>query len=105
LVLANVDESFSLAISLSTVVELLEGQIDASTANAVRWGTQSALFAALSHFLELKSKLELLESRHNADLTVDQADALWTQVRAASDSLASHIPPTVACSPPDNAGE
>jgi hypothetical protein len=36
------------------------------------------LVAALSHFLELKTKLELLGSGHNADLIVDQADALWT---------------------------
>jgi hypothetical protein len=39
-------------------------------------GTRSALVAALLHFLELKSKLELLGSGRNADLIDDQADAL-----------------------------
>jgi hypothetical protein len=36
LVLDNVDESSFLAASLSTVVELLEGQIDVATTNGVR---------------------------------------------------------------------
>jgi hypothetical protein len=34
------------------------------------------LVAELSHFPELKSELELLGSERNADLTVDQEDAL-----------------------------
>jgi hypothetical protein len=34
--------------SLSAVVELLEGRIDIVAANGVRWGTWSALVAALS---------------------------------------------------------
>jgi hypothetical protein len=42
--------------------ELLEGRIDAAAANRVRWGTQFALVAALSYFLELKSELKLLGS-------------------------------------------
>jgi hypothetical protein len=57
-------------------VELLEGRIDAVIANGVYWGTRSTLVAALSHFSELKSELELLGSGCNADLTEDQADAL-----------------------------
>jgi hypothetical protein len=59
------------------VAELLEGWINTMTANGVCTGTQSVLVAALSHFLELKSKLELLESERNADLIEDQADALF----------------------------
>jgi hypothetical protein len=53
------------------VTELLEGRIDTATANGVRWVTQSMLVAALSHFLELKTELELLEFEHNAYLTED----------------------------------
>jgi hypothetical protein len=68
LVLDNVDGLSSLAASLSTVVELLEARIDASAANGVYQGTRSPLVAALSHFLELKSELELLRSEHNGDL-------------------------------------
>jgi hypothetical protein len=70
-VLGNVDESSSLAASLSVVVELLEGCIDASTANGVHWGTRSALVVTLSHFPELEIKLEQLRSTCNADLTDD----------------------------------
>jgi hypothetical protein len=33
------------------------------------------MVAALSHFLDLKTELELLGSEHNADLTENQADA------------------------------
>jgi hypothetical protein len=36
------------------------------------------LVAALSHFPEVKSELELHGSWHNADIMEDQADALWT---------------------------
>jgi hypothetical protein len=48
LVLGNADESSSMVASLSAVVELLEGRIDIVAANGVRWGTWSALVAALS---------------------------------------------------------
>jgi hypothetical protein len=51
------------------MVELVQGWIDAVAANWVWWGTWSALVAALSHFLELKSELELLGSGPNANLT------------------------------------
>jgi hypothetical protein len=97
--------NFQDIIALLSMVELLEGRIDAAATNGVRWGTQFALVAALSHFLELKSEMELLGFGCNADLTVDQADALWNWVHAASDSLASHVPPSVACSPPNGMGE
>jgi hypothetical protein len=69
LVLDNIDGPSSLAVSLSMVAELLEGQIDATTANGVCWGTRSALVTALSHILELKSELKLLGSGRNADRT------------------------------------
>jgi hypothetical protein len=38
MVLDNVDGLSSLAASLSTVVELLEGWINTAAANGVRWG-------------------------------------------------------------------
>jgi hypothetical protein len=63
------------------------------------------LVAALSHFPELETELELLMSGRNADLIGDQAYALWTWVHAASDLLASHVSPSVARSPPDSVGE
>jgi hypothetical protein len=56
------------------------------------------------HFLDLKFELELLGSRRNADLTEDEADTIWTQVRMASDMLASCVPPSVAHGPPDGTG-
>jgi hypothetical protein len=75
-VLGDVDGSSSLAASLSMVAELLEGRIDTAAANGVRWVTRSALVAALSHFLELKTELELLGSGRSADFTEDRANAL-----------------------------
>jgi hypothetical protein len=63
------------------------------------------LVAGFSHFLELKSELELLGSERNADLIEDQANALWPLVDVASNSLASLIPSLVAHNPPNGAGE
>jgi hypothetical protein len=60
LVLGDVDGPSSLAMSLSMVSEEVEGWTNIAAANGVRWGTRSALVTALSHFLELKSMLELL---------------------------------------------
>jgi hypothetical protein len=104
-VLDSIDGPSSLVVSLSMVAELLEGPINAAAINRVRWGTRSTLVAALSHFLELKSELELLGSGRNADLTEDQADALWPLVDAASDLLALFFPSSVAHDPSDGAGE
>jgi hypothetical protein len=87
------------------VAELLEGWIDTTAANGVCWGTRSALVVVLSYFLELKTELELLGSGHNADLTEDQADALWPLVSVASDSLASLVPSSIAHDSPDGVGE
>jgi hypothetical protein len=52
--------------SLSMAAELLEGWVDATTANGVRWGTQSALVSALSHFPVLEAEREMHGSNRNA---------------------------------------
>jgi hypothetical protein len=70
-VLDNVDESPSLAASLSALVELLESQIKITTANGVPWGARSALVSVSLHFPELKAELEQLRSRCNTYLTDD----------------------------------
>jgi hypothetical protein len=41
----------------------------------------------------------------SAGLIEDEVDALWSQVRTATDSLASHVPSSVAHNPPNGAGE
>jgi hypothetical protein len=64
-------------------------------ANRVRWGTRSALVAALSHFPELKSELEFLGFGQNVDLSDDQVDDLTPLVSVASDSLASLVPSSI----------
>jgi hypothetical protein len=105
LVLDNIDGSSSLAVSMSVGVELLDSQIDVAAANGVCWGSRSALVAAVSHFPELKSELELLGSGCNADLTEDEVDALWTWVRVASYLLASFVPSLAASGLLDGVGE
>jgi hypothetical protein len=95
----------SLAASMSTAVELLEGRIDIMAANGVRWGSCSTLVATMSHFLELKTKMEVLKSGRSVDLTEDEAHALWIGVRVASFLLVSHVPSSVARNPPDGMGE
>jgi hypothetical protein len=101
----SADEPSSLAASMSTVTELLEGQIDVVASNGVYWGSHSALVAAVLHFPELKTELEVLGSERSLNLIEDEADALWIRVHAASDSLASHVPSSVACNPLDDMGE
>jgi hypothetical protein len=49
-VLDSVDEPSSLPASMSMVVELLEGQIDAAAVNGVHLGSHSALVVVMSHF-------------------------------------------------------
>jgi hypothetical protein len=78
MLLEQADRPSSLAAPLSSIVELFESRIDAAAGNGGCWGTQSALAATLSHFLELGAELELLGSRCNADLTEDQTNALLT---------------------------
>jgi hypothetical protein len=75
-VLADADGSSTQAMSMSTVAELLEGQIDTVAANVVRWGSHSALVATVSHFPELDTDLEVLGSGHSVGLTMDEMDAL-----------------------------
>jgi hypothetical protein len=99
MVLHRADEPSSLAASLSMVVELLEGWVNAAAANRVRWGTWSALVGALLHFSELEEKLELLGSGCNTALLEDQVDALCAMVCSTSDFLASHVLPLVAHAP------
>jgi hypothetical protein len=76
LVLGGIEGPSSLGASMSMVAELLEGRINAVATNGVCWGSRSALVTAVSYFLELKTKLEVLRSRHSVDLTEDEADAL-----------------------------
>jgi hypothetical protein len=63
------------------------------------------LVAAMLHFRDPKSELELLEFKRNTDLTEDEVDALWTWVRATSNSLASYVLCSVARGPLGGAGE
>jgi hypothetical protein len=74
----------------------------------IKWcccGVRLALTAALSHFPKLVTEMELVGSERNADLTKSQLDALWTQTRQASESLALSIPPSVARDSPDDIGK
>jgi hypothetical protein len=76
-VLGSAGGSSSLAKCMSAAVELLEGRIDVVATNRVCWGSRFALATAVSHFLELNTKLEMLGSGCSVDLTEDEADALW----------------------------
>jgi hypothetical protein len=76
LVLGGIEGPSSLGASMSMVAELLEGRINAVATNGVCWGSRSALVTAVSYFLKLKTKLEVLRSRHSVDLIEDEADAL-----------------------------
>jgi hypothetical protein len=67
LLLDGADMPSSLASSLSTTTELLEGCIETAVANGINWGTRSVLVAALSHFSELGTELELLRFGRNTD--------------------------------------
>jgi hypothetical protein len=95
----------SLLASLSSTAELLEGYVDTEAANGVHWGTRSTLVACLSHFPKLVTEVELLGSKRNADLLEDHVDALLIQACLASDSLSSHVLPSVVHSSPDSVGE
>jgi hypothetical protein len=71
LVLGGSVGTSSLAVPLSSVVELIEDRVDAATTNGVRWRTHSALATTVSHFPKMEVEVELLGSGHNADLTED----------------------------------
>jgi hypothetical protein len=105
LVLDDVGGSSLMAASMSVVTEHLEGRIDAAAANGVRWGSRSTLVVAVSHFLELDTDLEVLGSRHDTGLIEDEVNALWSWVRATTDSQASHVPSSVAHNPLDSTWE
>jgi uncharacterized protein YxjI len=104
-VLDNADRLSSRAVFMSTAVELLEGPINSVATHGVYWGFRFALVADVSHFVELKSKLELLGSGRKVNLTQDEADALWTRLHVALDTPASYVPSSVAYGPPDGTGE
>jgi hypothetical protein len=99
-VLGDADGLSSLAASMCTAMELLEGRIDVAAANGVHWGSHSTLITVVLHFPELKTELEVLGSRCSTDMTEDEVDALWIRVLVASDLLAPHIASSVAHNPP-----
>jgi hypothetical protein len=103
-VLGGSDETSSLAVSLSSVVDSIEGRVDVLAANGVHLGARLALAASLSHFPKLGPELELLGSGHNVDLIEGQLDALWALTLQASKSLAFNILPSVAHDSPDDIG-
>jgi hypothetical protein len=95
---------------MSTAAELLKVLIGDATTNGVPFyiGCSRVAFPraedrAGGHWGS--HTLEVLGSGRSTDLTEDKADALWIQVHVASDSLASHVPSSVACNPPGNTGE
>jgi hypothetical protein len=76
LVLGSTDGPSSLVAYTSVVALLLEGRIDATIANGVRWGSHFALVDTMSHFPVLETELEVLGSRRSADMIEDEIDAL-----------------------------
>jgi hypothetical protein len=59
----------------------------------------------MSHFPELDADLEVLGFRRSTGLIEDEVDVVWSWVRAVADSLVLHVPSSMACNPPDSAGE
>jgi hypothetical protein len=104
-VLERPSEAPSLAIALSLIVDLIQGHVDAAATNKVHWGARLALTAVLSHFPELELELKLLGSRYNTDQMKDEMEVFLTRNHQASESLSLRVPPLVARSPPDGAGE
>jgi hypothetical protein len=94
-----------MAASMSTVMEQLEGRIDATVDIGVHCGSRPMLVAAVSHFTKLDADLEVLGSGPNMRLTEDEVNALWSQLCVAVDSLVLHVAFSVACNPPDSMGE
>jgi hypothetical protein len=105
LVLDDADGPSSFFTSVYTTIERLKSRIDIAVASRVRWGSRSALAITVSHFPKLDINLEVLGSRRSARLTQDEVDALWSRVCIAVNSLASHVPSSIAHNPPDSAGE
>jgi hypothetical protein len=93
-------------VLLSLATDLIDGRVDATVANRVRWGGgRLSLAISLSHFPKLEPKLELHGSKCNADLSEGSLDALWSQTHQASESLALNIPSLVARDSPDDIGK
>jgi hypothetical protein len=90
-VLGRADRPSSQVASLSTVVELLKAWVDAVVAHRVRWGTRSLLVTALSYFLELDAKLELLGSGRNAALMEDQVVTECQDIVESCSSVSWHF--------------
>jgi hypothetical protein len=59
LVLERSDETPSLTVALSLIMERIEGRIDAAATNVVHWRAWLVLTVVLSHFAELELELEL----------------------------------------------
>jgi hypothetical protein len=55
LVLKGSNEMSSLSKLLSSVMDLIEGCVNAAATNEVHWGARLVLTAALSQFLELEA--------------------------------------------------
>jgi hypothetical protein len=64
-------------VALSSIIEQIEGRVDAVAANGVHCRAWLALIAVLSHFPELELELELLRFGYNADLMKDEMEDLW----------------------------
>jgi hypothetical protein len=54
--MTNTDGLSSLAASMLKAVELLKGQIDAVTANRLRWGSRSMLVVVVSRQFPIRSE-------------------------------------------------
>jgi hypothetical protein len=96
---------FSLATSLSSAVDLIEGRIDAAITNGVHCGARFALTAALSHFAKLEPEVELLGSGYIADLMHGQMDAFCARTHRASETLSLRVPLLVTRSSLDGTGK
>jgi hypothetical protein len=59
-------------MALSLTTDMIQGHVDAATANRVHCGARLALTVVLSHFPKLE--LELLGSGYNANLMKDDME-------------------------------
>jgi hypothetical protein len=105
LVLGGANGLSSLATFMYVVAELLGNWINAVVVNEVRWGSHSTLVAVMLHFPELDTDLVVLGFGRTAGLTDDAVDALWSHMRVAAHTLASHVPSLVTHNPLDDVVE
>jgi hypothetical protein len=87
LVLGSADRPRSLVVAMSMAWSCSKAGSTRGS-NEARLGCCLVLVAAVLHFSELKTELEVLGSGCNTDLIEDKVDALWTHVCTTSDSLA-----------------